>query len=152
MGDVAAAWQEYRNEVFMNCSVMKNGHEQPVPIEQDGWDALQIIFETSFGPLIAKEAILWVPDYGAHTPEGIARSFILATAAAIGRFGARCFGEHGHIGQLGMEVICEALVKDWEKVCPLPIAKAVGKTSCPIGTGIIESRKRGYPEPAHAGA
>ncbi len=149
-----SVWEEYYNEVVMNCINMELN--KAVPITDGGRDALRNIFQIAFWPLIQGGKIDWVPEGGAnspHTSAGIARRFILSTAAGIGRFGARCFAHHGHIDKLGMEVTCEALVKDWEMVCPLPIMTAVApRTSCPTNHGVRESRKLGYQELAHAGA
>jgi len=151
MPNIEDVWHEYYNEVVMNSVTMVKKKvkkvEVAVPIGESGEETLRLFFENGIWVLIDKDQVPWDPSPG---PLGIARRFILSTAAAVGRYAARHAGTQTEIDKKQMEDAFHALVKDWEKVCPLPIAEV--RTSCPIPPIIPYSRSLPYPQPVHAGS
>ncbi len=145
--NIKAVWKEYRNELVMNCVVMEKQVPTAVPIDESGEDTLLFIFDNAIKDLILKDKIPWDPNPG---PLGVARRFLLSTAAAVGRYAARHVGTNGAIDKKQMEDAYDALVRDWEKVCPLPIAST--RTSCPIPPAVQGSRMLPYTQAVHAGA
>ncbi len=145
--EIEDVWEEYYHEVVMNSVVMVKKVEVAVPIDDSGEATLRLFFNRGIKVLIEHDEVPWDPSPG---PVGVARRFILSTAAAIGRFASKMVGARRDIDKEAVENAFDALARDWEKVCPLPIAKV--RESCPIPPIIPQSRALPYPKPAHAGS
>lgn len=127
---------QYHDEIVMNC-VTLNGHiEGAVPIDQSGEAALKFMFDETIKLLIEKEHVPWEASDGVL---GIARRFLLATAAGIGRLAsAKAMKANKKIDEQIIKDTYDALTPYWESICPLPLVPP--RVSCPTKAALDKAR------------